>query len=289
MNFKQSVQDLLSNHFQKKISVIDYSSLGGGSINSAYRVNTDEGVYFVKTNSKDSFPEMFSKEARGLELLANANCVGVPEIICYGDIESDSFLILEYIEESSKSHNFWDEFAKNLACLHKKTSTKFGLDHDNYIGSLVQFNEFKESWSEFFTLQRLEKQLKMAIDAYLIDKSIINYFERFYKRIDEIFPQEEPSLIHGDLWSGNYMSGPDSQAMIIDPAVYYGHREMDLGMSLLFGGFSGEFYDSYNRYFPMEKGWQKRMEYCNLYPLLVHVNLFGGSYSSSVKSIITKF
>lgn len=289
MNFKQSVKELLSENFQKKINVTDYSTLGGGSINRAYKVNTNRGVYFVKTNSKQRFPLMFEKEAMGLEILANANCIGIPKVICYGDIEEDSFLILEYINSASQSGNFWDDFAKNLACLHKNSNPRFGLDHDNYIGSLAQHNDFKDTWPEFFMEQRLEKQLKMACDSASINKSIIPFFERFYKRIDEIFPQEKPSLIHGDLWSGNYMVGADSNAVIIDPAVYYGHREMDLGMSLLFGGFSNQFYESYDNYFPLEKGWEQRMEYCNLYPLLVHVNLFGGGYTSSVKSIISKF
>lgn len=289
MSFKKSVKKILSNHFQKDIEISGYNSVGGGSINRAYKVETNEGEYFVKTNSRNRFPQMFQKEAMGLEILAEANCIGVPKIICFGDIEDESFLVLNYIESAYKSDNFWDDFAEKLACLHKKSNSQFGLDHDNYIGSLVQYNNFKKTWSEFFSEQRLEKQLKMAFDSYSIDKSILPNFERFYKRIDEIFPQENPSLIHGDLWSGNFMTGADSKAVIIDPAVYYGHREMDLGMSLLFGGFSNQFYESYNRYFPLEKGWEQRMEYCNLYPLLVHVNLFGGGYASSVKSIISKF
>lgn len=289
MSFKQSVKELLSSHFQMEINVLGYSSVGGGSINQAYKVKTDEGEYFVKTNSKNRFPNMFHKEATGLEILAKAKCIDVPNIICYGDIEDDSFLILDLIESAYKSDNFWDDFAEKLACLHKISNSYFGLDHNNYIGSLVQYNDFKNTWSEFFIEQRLEKQLKLAFDNWSINKSILPYFERFYKRIDEIFPHENPSLIHGDLWSGNYMTGADAKAVIIDPAVYYGHREMDLGMSLLFGGFSNQFYESYNRYFPLEKGWQQRMEYCNLYPLLVHVNLFGGGYASSVKSIISKF
>jgi fructosamine-3-kinase len=114
-------------------------------------------------------------------------------------------------------------------------------------------------------------------------------FERFFIRLPDIFPEEPASLVHGDLWSGNYMTGAGGQAVIIDPAVYYGHREMDIGMSRLFGGFAAGFYESYNHEYPLASGWLERVELCNLYPLMVHVNLFGGSYVNSVKNILRQF
>lgn len=289
MQIISSLSSILSSHFNKKVSVISYKQISGGSINKALKVLSNEGEFFVKYNSNTKFPAMFEKESLGLKLLRNTQKVSVPDLITIGQIDDDSFLILELIESANKSADFWDDFAKSIAELHKTTNKSFGLSHNNYIGSLEQGNEWKDSWCDFFRDNRLEIQLKMARDSQLVDINIVKYFERFYRRLEEIFPNESPALIHGDLWSGNFMIGNRGKAYLIDPAVYYGHREMDLGMSQLFGGFSPEFYDSYNKYFPLETGWQQRIDYCNLYPLLVHLNLFGGSYLSSVKSIISRF
>jgi len=131
--------------------------------------------------------------------------------------------------------------------------------------------------------------VKMARDHGNAGSDTVRAFDRFYRKLDEIFPVEAPSLIHGDLWNGNYMVNENGEAVIIDPAVYYGHREMDLGMSKLFGGFSAGFYEAYNQQYPLEKDWKERLDYCNLYPLMVHVNLFGGGYLNSVKSILRNF
>lgn len=284
-----SISKLLTEFFKESVEVLSHSHIGGGSINAALKVETNKGTFFIKHNSKQLYPAMFEKEALGLKFLRDTAAIEVPEVITFGDINDESFLVLNFVESRFKSNIFWDEFAKNLATLHRNTSEKFGLDHNNYIGSLKQLNCWKNTWADFFREHRLEVQIKIARDSSLLDRSIVSAFERFYSRINEIFPDEPPSLLHGDLWSGNFMVGENGEPIIIDPAVYYGHREMDLAMSQLFGGYSNEFYSSYNKYFPMEKGWQKRMDYCNLYPLLVHVNLFGGSYVASVKSIISRF
>jgi fructosamine-3-kinase len=129
----------------------------------------------------------------------------------------------------------------------------------------------------------------MARDKGSMGRDTVQAFERFYNRLDEIFPVERPSLVHGDLWGGNYMSSETGEPVLIDPAVYYGHREMDIGMSRLFGGFAARFYDIYNGVFPLEPGWEERMDYCNIYPLMVHVNLFGGGYLQSVIRILKGF
>ena len=200
-----------------------------------------------------------------------------------------SFLILKYIKSGIKTPTFWYDFGKQLANLHKHTVNFFGLDYNNYIGSLIQRNNKHSSWTEFFINERLSYQVKMARDNKRVDKDTISSFDRFYNRMDSIFPVEPPALLHGDLWSGNYMVNENGQPVIIDPAVYYGHREMDLGMSQLFGGFDNQFYTSYHNHFPLENGWKERLQFCNLYPLMVHVNLFGGTYLNSVKEILRKF
>jgi fructosamine-3-kinase len=289
MTWKNSVIKSLEKHFSYPVELISVSPVSGGDINEAFRFETSSGDFFVKKNSLSRFPRMFEKEASGLKVLAEANEIPVPVVVATGAEKDEAFLVLRFIQSGAKPHNFWDGFAKNLARLHKHTAGQFGLDHDNYIGSLYQSNRYHKKWTDFFREERLEIQVKLARDNSAIGKETVWAFERFYNKLDEIFPVEPPALLHGDLWGGNFMTNQNGEAVIIDPAVYFGHREMDLAMSQLFGGFDGRFYESYHQHYPLEKGWQKRMDYCNLYPLMVHVNLFGGSYLNSVQSILHRF
>src|SRR5262249_25664960 len=149
----------------------------------------------------------------------------------------EQLLILEWIETGKPSGGFWNDFAEKLSLIHRTTSDSFGLDHDNYIGSLFQSNRRSVSWITFFTECRIEPQLKMAIDSKNINPSAVAHFKRLYPKLSEIFPPEKPALLHGDLWSGNFMTGAEGLVRLIDPAVYFGHREMDLAMTKLFGGF----------------------------------------------------
>ena len=289
MPWKTALEKTLSKHFIAGTKIIEVSPVGGGDINEAYRLTTTAGLFFVKKNSASLYPQMFQKEALGLEELAHTDEIPVPEIVLSAEIYDDAFLVLKYIESANKSHDFWDDFGKRLANLHKHSADQFGLDHSNYIGSLYQSNNQHNTWTEFYREERLEPQVKLARNNGKAGRDIVLAFDRFYNKLDELFPKEAPSLVHGDLWGGNFMVNEQGKAVIIDPAVYYGHREMDIGMSRLFGGFSDDFYTAYNRQYPLEKGWRKRTDYCNLYPLMVHVNLFGGGYLGSVKSILKKF
>ncbi len=289
----QFIQDkialILSDLKDKPVHILSISSLGGGSINDAFRIETDAGIYFLKHNKASLFPEMFEKEEKGLELLRQAGELPVPELIATGKSNDEAFLLLKYIESAPKQPDFWDKFGTSLAKLHRHAGEYFGLDHDNYIGSLHQHNNKHPDWISFFIEERLERQARLARNKALIGAGILSALDRLYRRLPEIFPEEAPALLHGDLWNGNYMTDENGHACLIDPAVYYGHREMDIGMSKLFGGFSGEFYEAYNREYPMEKGWEKRLDICNLYPLLVHVNLFGAAYVGQLNSILQRF
>ena len=289
MSWKSSIEETLSHKFNQAVEINNVSSVSGGSINETLKLTTNIGKFFVKKNSASLYPEMFEKEAKGLNILAATNAITVPNVIASGQDDNIAFLILDFIESGQKRIDFWDHFAKKLASLHKNSSDYFGLNHDNYIGSLYQSNKKHDNWIDFFRSERLERQVQLARDHGRMGKDVVDSFERFYQKLPEIFPVEQPALIHGDLWGGNYMVNENGDAVIIDPAIYYGHREMDLGMSQLFGGFDSQFYKAYHHHYPLEKGWQQRMDYCNLYPLMVHVNLFGGGYLGSVKSILRKF
>ena len=289
MNWKLDVEKLLTIRFESKVEIINHSYVGGGSINETFRIQTNIGDFFVKKNSSALYPLMFDNEALGINILGETDEILVPEVITHGKGTSDAYLILNFIESGNMSNEFWEKFAKQIANLHRHTSNIFGLDHNNYIGSLNQSNNNDNNWIDFFREERLIFQIKMARDNGKIGNDIINMFDGFFLKLDEIFPVEPPALIHGDLWSGNYMVNKNGEPVIIDPAVYYGNREMDLGMTQLFGGFSAEFYKFYNDFFPLENGWKDRLDYCNLYPLMVHVNLFGGGYIQSVKSILKRF
>jgi len=264
-------------------------SVEGGCINECYRLNTSSGVFFMKVNDAKAFPTMFDAEARGLTLLNQMVPAIAPEVVVKSETEGKIFLIIQWITEEKPATGFWKDFATKLASLHRHHQDLFGLDHNNYIGSLAQTNETTSDWISFFILRRMEPQLKKAIDEGKIEKEMHRSFAKLYIKLNEIFPEEKPSLVHGDLWSGNFIIGEDGLPRLVDPAIYYGHREMDLAMSKLFGGFDGSFYPYYNETFPQEKNFEKRVDVYNLYPLLVHVNLFGGHYGAEVSSIIKRF
>ncbi len=261
----------------------------GGSINDAFELKTSNGQYLLKVNHASRYPGMFEKEVNGLILLRHSESIDIPRPLFTGIIEDRSFIVMELIKPSGQSKEFWKMFGQGLARMHQISHDLFGFYEDNYIGSLEQSNLQHETWAEFFIQERLEPLLMKARDLGEMDSESVRRFDKLFHSIDSFFPVEKPSLLHGDLWSGNYMSNEKGEPVIFDPAVYYGHREMDIAMSRLFGGFSTEFYSSYNDSFPLEKAWEERLEICNLYPLLVHVILFGGGYAGSVKQTLRRY
>ncbi len=282
-------EEILTSSLKEEVRISSFRAVGGGDINAAYKLETNKNPLFVKTNSASRYPEMFVKEASGLRLLTQADCLRIPKVICEGEYHNNSFLILEFLDSNRPQNDFWFKLGSGLAKLHKNTSDQFGLDYSNYIGSLKQFNDYKDDWISFFIEERLLRQIKLAKDSNSIDNTVLSAFERLFKVLNEIIPKEPAALLHGDLWSGNYMVDDVGNPVLIDPAVYYGHREMDLAMTRLFGGFSSDFYKFYNETYPLEKGWESRMDICNLYPLLVHLNLFGSSYLHQINSILRHY
>lgn len=263
--------------------------LAGGSINHVYQLKTNSGYYCIKYNNAAAYPGMFEKEAMGLGILGDANEIKVPEVITVQNTNIYSYILLEYISSSTKIHGFMADFGHSLAALHRHSSAFYGLDHDNYMGSLAQTNTIHHDWSSFFIEERIERQLIPAKNSGYFSPEDLARFQRLFRQFQTLCPVEKPSLVHGDLWGGNYIISGEGRACLIDPAVYYGHREVDIAMSTLFGGFDPEFYSAYNEVFPMEKGWEERLDIYNLYPLLVHLNLFGSGYLGSIERIIRRF
>lgn len=272
------------------VSSIKLSGVGGGSINQTYRVLVNQKfAFFLKTNKAARFPGLFEKEKQGLEFLACQQLITVPTVLYCGNYQDDQLLLLEWVEQGIKTENFWKKFGEQLARLHQCTSTHFGFEHNNFMGALTQENEWTDSWADFFIKYRLVPQIEMALTNHLLSKNEAGLFELLYKKLDTIFNLEKPSLLHGDLWCGNYLCNQDSKPVLIDPAVYYGHRSIDLAMTTLFGGFSKEFYSSYHHHYPFPSNYQEQWDICNLYPLLIHLNLFGQSYLPDIRGTLKKY
>ncbi len=282
MFFKQIVEEKLSE------SIINISPLSGGDINAVYKITSKQNTYVLKVNNKDTFPEMFKKEKLGLESIS-ATGAKAPNVIQTFTNSNNQFLILEYIDERSITNKFWRNFAIDLAKIHKTSSQIFGLNYNNYIGSLNQINTPKYSWETYFIENRISPLVKQAFDKNLLMKSHLKIFENLFARLGKILPKERPSLIHGDLWSGNLLRRKNQTPVFIDPAIYFGHREMDIAMTQMFGGFDNSFISFYNEIFPLEKNWEDRIKIHNLYPNLVHLILFGRAYLGGIERVINKF
>jgi protein-ribulosamine 3-kinase len=257
----------------------------GGSISKAFKAETSQGVFFIKSGSMS---DMFDKEEAGLNLLRLAGALKVPEVIGVSRTQNISCIIMEYINVQRGDRNHWEEAGSGLARLHKFTTQQYGLDHDNYMGSVPQVNKAGKNWVQFFIENRLFPLAEKCRVEGLLSGEQISGFEKLYRKLGDILTDEKPALVHGDLWSGNIIfdsGGP----VLIDPAVYYGHREVDLAMTRLFGRFPDPFYQKYSEVWPADSELEERMDIYNLYPLLIHLLLFGKSYLSQILLVLKRF
>lgn len=258
--------------------ITETRSLSGGCINEAYKITSENGItYFLKVNKPS---KMFFTEANGLKELRKSGTVNVPEVFA----ADDDFILTEYVEQGNYTWNFFDKFGHQFAMMHKFTNSEFGFFENNFIGSTPQINipgdDEKNNWIKFYFNKRLMYQFKLAEKNGYADHSLRNAFKNIENKIENILSGSEnlPSLLHGDLWGGNFLCKKNGDAYIIDPAVYYGNREADLAMTKLFGGFSKDFYDSYRNTYPLPDGYDYRENIYKLYHILNHLNLFGSGY-----------
>lgn len=287
--FTAYLEQQLSGVINQQLRLKHVSSVSGGSINAAYCLHTNVGDYIMKRNSKSAYPRMFNCEAEGLAAIRSTKTIAVPEVVLLADFEEDSYLVLEWIENIRATTKASELLGRQLAAMHKHTAKQFGFGHDNYMGSLPQSNKLHDTWSRFFIEERLQPMVKIAVDRQLLSSQDVQTFDKLYSNLSGSFTEEPAALLHGDLWGGNYLIGTHGKPFLIDPAVSYGNREFDIAMTTLFGGFSREFYDAYQESYPLQAGWQQRVALWNLYPLLLHLNLFGSGYLRQVRDGVANY
>jgi protein-ribulosamine 3-kinase len=261
-------------------------AISGGCINSAAIVEGSGQRYFVKLN-RASQVDMFAAEAEGLGEIARAGALRVPLPICHGHTSDFAYLVLEYVEPGRAAPDSLEQMGRQLAQMHRCTAAQYGWHRDNTIGSTLQLNTPAVDWVGFWQRQRLGFQLDLAANNGYRGK-LQRKGEQLLSNIGALFRNytPKPSLLHGDLWSGNYMIDNQARPVIFDPAVYYGDREADVAMTELFGGFPTRFYDAYQQAYPLAPGYRLRKTLYNLYHVLNHLNLFGGGYRSQAEDMI---
>lgn len=292
-----SMVSALESLFGEGTKITRTDRVSGGDINDAFELTLTNGSHIFMKSNAVTRAAFFTAEAIGLQAIAQTGCIGTPRILCSGTETGGngySFLLLEWIEGKRPVSDYWEIFAGQLADMHRASAKDFvpngryGFIQDNYIGAREQKNAVRDSWIDFFRDCRLEPQFRAAQSYFDAGdrKRILNLLDHIGNFLTE---PERPSLLHGDLWSGNFMTGSDGRAWLIDPAAYVGHAEADLAMTELFGGFSPAFYVAYQEASPLQPGYHDRRDLYNLYHLLNHLNLFGGSYLPSVQRTVRRY
>ncbi|NJS11925.1 MAG: fructosamine kinase family protein [Microcoleus sp. CSU_2_2] len=285
--------DKISAHISEvtgdKFSIDNRHSVSGGCINQGYSLSSISRTYFAKINQASQVA-MFEAEALGLQQMWETQTIRVPKPICWGTEGNSAYIVLEWLDlGGGRGDRPWEEMGRKLAEMHKYTPPLlrgFGWDINNTIGSTVQINNWTTNWAEFWAEHRIGYQLKLA-------RRRGGHFpqgERLLEVIPELLAgyEPQPSLVHGDLWGGNAGITSAGEPVIFDPAAYFGDREVDIAMTELFGGFPASFYRGYNEVWALDSGYEKRKTFYNLYHILNHFNLFGGSYQSQANQTINR-
>lgn len=283
----QDIETRINQVVDEPFEINHHSSIGGGCINSAYKITGARRSLFIKFNDADRL-DMFEAEAEGLQEMCNAEAVRVPEPVCTGTSNGQAFIVMEFIDMSGGARDAMATLGKQLAQMHRYSSDRFGWHRDNTIGSTPQSNDWCEDWLDFWREQRLGYQLKLA--SARGGGKLLSKGERLQADMHQFFTDYQPqaSVLHGDLWSGNYGISAGGEPIIFDPAVYFGDREADLAMTELFGGFGRDFYAAYNSAWPLDAGYQIRKTFYNLYHIINHYNMFGGGYGGQAQSMLDR-
>ena len=280
------ISQAISQATGQEFAIATTNSVSGGCINQGYKVkgNGNDRQYFVKLNDVSQV-DMFAAEALGLKQMYATQTITVPEPICWGMAANSSYIVLQWLDLGGGNQQSWTEMGRQLATMHREgTSQNFGWERNNTIGSTPQVNSWMDNWADFFAEQRIGYQLKLAKRRGVSFPDTKQVVDAVKAKLAVRQPQ--PSLVHGDLWSGNAAIGQDGTPIIFDPATYYGDRETDIAMTELFGGFPTAFYNGYNEVWQLDSGYRQRKNIYNLYHVLNHFNLFGGGYANQAQRII---
>lgn len=283
--------EALKKIFGETITASAAQRVSGGSISRTGVLDLSDGrKVFIKQNGTGS-RGILSAEATGLGALRAVAGPRVPEPYAFYEDEHSSYLLMEYIESGRQGEKFWDSFGSEMAILHRNArGDSYGFSSDNFIGSTPQPNAISDSWISFFADRRLRFQIELAEKKGRADREMRNGVEKIISRLPELLPEpEHPALLHGDFWGGNFLCDTDGAPAIMDPAVYYGHREADLAMAECFGGFAPRFFEAYDEAYPLMPGYEDRVDLYNLYHMLNHLNIFGSGYAGSVRAIIRRY
>jgi fructosamine-3-kinase len=264
------------------------ASASGGSIAAAHRVETADGRALFVKDYGDAPPAVVRCEADGLAWLAEPDVIDVARVVAVDD--AAPLLVLEWIEPGRPAADHAERLGRGLAALHASGAPGFGLDEDNFIGPLPQSNTPADTWAAFYRDSRLRPLLRQARDRGLLDASVVRDADAVLARLETLVgPEEPPARLHGDLWSGNVVTSREGAPVLVDPSIHGGHREMDLAMMRLFGGFPRRAFDAYAERAPLAPGAEERVALCQLYPLLVHVLLFGGGYVGELAAALRRY
>lgn len=265
-------------------NITSYQPVSGGDINEAYQITADGKRYFIKVQPKHP-ADYFRHEINGLKALGRV--VNTPTPLHNGDINGDAYLVLNWLDESTGSQA---DLGRAVARLHQQTNDQFGFVDNHQTKALVKDNSWNDSWADFYVNQRLLPEVKVAADRGRWNRWREDHFQQMVKQFQQYYQGRDvkASLLHGDLWAGNFMFAGDHEPYLIDPDAVYGDREFDLAMTTVFGGFDEDFYHAYNAAYPFTSGINDRLPWYRFYYLCMHLVLFGESYGPAVDRILSQ-
>ncbi len=282
-DFRSHLEQLLGQR------ITNFHSLSGGDISQVVKIEVNNKSYVVKSSWDEDALQMYMAEKEGLSAINDRKTIKAPSVIQCGNWKDSAFIVLDFINTKNADAGDFIKLAQELAALHRSSATQFGWANSNFIGSIRQKNKWHNDWIEFYVSQRLSPQLEIAQTKNLLSHQQVPGEDILISQCKNLCQDVNPALLHGDLWSGNYLIADDGQPYLIDPAVYFGHNEVDIAMTKLFGGFSTRFYDVYFDEHPPQPGIEDRIAVYQLYYLLVHLNIFGTSYRPAVTRILRRY